>query len=601
MIGAKKVSVLTYPFDNDVILRKQKSIKRELLKQEGITYDQRKIAILNGSTTDDIKNVLELFLLNEGIEPQFWQSEYNKFYEDAVFGNTELDAFQPDIIIVFTSMVNIMNIPDCNDDEDAVKHKLEAEYSRFVQIWKGLEKRYSAIIIQNNIEMSYINPLGSLDAVEPFGLNRFIDALNERFADYARLTDGFYLHDLRGLASHIGTSKWHNRSQYYAYKFAVNYDVMPNVSWSLKRLICAILGKTKKCLVLDLDNTLWGGIIGDDGANGIAIGHETPEGEAFTEFQQYVKGLKERGVILAVCSKNDEDAAKSGFTHPDSVLSLDDFVAFHANWEPKNVNIRQIAQEINIGLDSLVFIDDNPMERAIVRETVPEVSVPEVDAGDIFSYIRAIEENGYFDTVAISADDRKRSQSYRENRARTELAESAGSYEEFLKSLAMEAEVMTFHEIYYDRITQLTNKTNQFNLTTMRCTLADIERMTKDDRYVTVSIRLKDRFGDNGIISLAIGEKKEEDLHIILWLMSCRVLKRNVEDLMLDVLAENARHIGCKNLIGYYYPTKKNKMVADQYKKMNFILIEENGDNSVWKMSLSDYVIRNQFIKVMEC
>ncbi len=589
--------VFTYPLQNDVLLRKQKSLKRQLLERKDRSYEKLKIAILGGSTTDDIKNVLELLLLESGIMPDFFQSEYNKFYEDAIFDNPELEDFHPDIIIVFTSMVNIVNLPHCGDDRKTIQEKLDAEFLRFTRIWKNLEDRYHAVLIQNNMDLPYMASLGILDVVEPYGICRFIEALNNCFANYAASHDGFYLHDLHGLAARIGLKKWHNRSQYYAYKFAMDYDVMPDVAWSLKRLICVVCGRTKKCLVLDLDNTLWGGVIGDDGANGIAIGHETPEGEAFTEFQQYVKALKERGVILAVCSKNDEDVAKSGFSHPDSVLSVDDFVAFYANWEPKNVNIRQIAREINIGLDSLVFIDDNPAERAIVRETVPEVSVPEVDSKDVFSYIRAIEENGYFDTVAISEDDRRRSQTYRENRQRADLAETADSYEEFLASLDMEAEIAPFSEIYFDRITQLTNKTNQFNLTTMRCTRADIERMAKAEKYVTLLIRLKDRFGDNGIISLAVGEKRDGDLHIVLWLMSCRVLKRNVEDLMLDALAEQARNTGCKRMVGYYYPTKKNKMVAGHYKSMGFSLLRQDGENTIWELPLSGYASRNKFIR----
>ncbi|MBR0034864.1 MAG: HAD-IIIC family phosphatase, partial [Synergistaceae bacterium] len=392
--------------------------------------------------------------------------------------------------------------------------------------------------------------------------------------------------------------RWHNRAEYYAYKFVMDYKLMPSVAWSLKRLICAVLGRVKKCLVLDLDNTLWGGVIGDDGVNGLTLGRETPEGEAYTEFQEYVKALKDRGVILAVCSKNDDDIARSGFSHPDSVLSVDDFVAFYANWDAKDVNIRRIAQEINIGLDSLVFIDDNPAERAIVRENVPEVSVPEVDPSDVASYIRAIEGNGFFDTAAISDDDLQRTKTYQQNKQRVILEESSGSYEDFLASLDMEAEIAPFREIYFDRIAQLTNKSNQFNLTTKRYTLADIKAISQDEKYITLYCRLKDRFGDNGVISLLIGEIRGQELHVILWLMSCRVLKRGVEDIMLDSLVNEAVKAGCTKIVGYYYPTAKNSMVKDHYQKFGFVLVnQDEKGNTQWELLTEKYTPAKIFIR----
>lgn len=609
--------IFTYPYDSDFILRKQKSIKRELLARADISYTPSRIAILGGSTVDDIKNILELFLLESGIKPTFYQSEYNKFYEDAVFGNAELDEFQPEIVIVFTGAVNIMAWPSVADghgwpsaggasgrcalppadSQDIVQEKLAAEYGRFTAVWEALKKRYNPIIIQNNFDLPYESDTGSLSTVT--GRNRFVAALNEKFAAYADNHDGFYLHDLNTLAARIGLRKWHNPSQYAAYKFAMDYDVMPEVSLGLAKIIRAVLGKSKKCLVLDLDNTLWGGVIGDDGAENIKIGHETPVAEAFTAWQEYVLRLKERGVILAACSKNEEEIAKSGFAHPDSVLKLSDFAAFKANWLPKNENIAAIAQEINIGTDSLVFIDDNPAERQIVRDTMPEVVVPEVDGSDVFSYIRAIEEAGYFETVSVSQDDIKRNESYKANKVRQELSANAASYDDFLKSLNMTAEIAEFRPVYFDRIAQLTGKTNQFNLTTRRYTRAEIENMANDPRYITLYGRLTDKFGDNGLISVIIGRREKDDsLHILLWLMSCRVLKRGMEENMLDVLADKAKAAGCAKLIGYYYPTKKNKMVADMYKSFGFSLAGTDGDGTVWALSLDNYEPQGKYIKI---
>ena len=593
--------IFTYPYDNNLLIRKQKSIRRELLARKCVGYIDKRIAILCGSTTDDIKNVLELFLLEAGIRPQFYQSEYNKYYEDAVFGNPEMEAFQPEIIVVFTSVVNILARPVLGDSNDAVRDKHDAEMKRFTQIWEKLTAQYpAAIIIQNNMELSYETGFGNLDVVESYGMTRFIEQLNRSFADYAAMHDNFYLHDLHGLAARIGLSKWHDRFQYYAYKLAMSYDVIPEVSLGLAKIIKGVLGKNKKCLVLDLDNTLWGGIIGDDGMENIEIGHETPTAEAYTAFQQYVLDLKERGVILAICSKNEEEVAKTGFDHPDSVLHVDDFVSFHANWEPKNRNIRAIAEEINIGTDSLVFIDDNPAERQIVRDTMPEVAVPEVDPVDVFSYIRALEGAGYFEPVAISEDDRKRNASYMENKQRKALAGAMESYDDFLQSLDMYAEIDAFQPIYFDRIAQLTNKSNQFNLTTRRYTRADIAQMAAEPQYITLYGRLTDKFGDNGLVSVVIGEKIGNVLHIRLWLMSCRVLKRGMEQMMLDVLVERAMADNCKELMGYYYKTAKNKMVAELYATFGFEKVMQDGDNTVWKLNLEGYEKQGRFIALKE-
>lgn len=593
--------IFTYPYDNDLLLRKQKRIRRELLARDSIEYVEKRIAFLSGSTIDDIKNILELFLLNAGIRPQFYQSDYNKYYEDAVFGNLELDDFQPEVIIVFTSMVNILKRPILGDNRNTVEEKFQEEMTRFRKIWEKLAQRYPAsVIIQNNMELSYETGIGNLDAVEPYGMTRFVERLNQSFADYAAMHDNFYLHDLHGLAARIGLLKWHDHIQYYAYKLAMSYDVIPEVSLGLAKIIKGILGKNKKCLVLDLDHTLWGGVIGDDGMENIEIGHETPTAEAYTVFQRYVMDLKKRGVILAICSKNEEDIARSGFEHPDSVLHVEDFISFHANWKPKNINIKEIAEEINIGTDSLVFIDDNPAERQIVRDTMPEVAVPEVNPMDVYSYIRVIEGAGYFETVSISEDDCKRNASYIENKKRKEMADDMESYDDFLRSLHMEAEVDAFQSIYFDRIAQLTNKSNQFNLTTQRYTHADIKRMAGESRYITLYGRLSDKFGDNGLVSVVIGEKVRESLHIRLWLMSCRVLKRGMEQIMLDVLATRATADGCKELIGYYYQTTKNKMVADLYANFGFEKIAQKGDDTIWKLNLEGYEKKGRFISMKE-
>lgn len=592
---------LTYPFDATMLRKKQKSIRRELLGQD-VSFLEKRIAILGGSTTNLFRDFLELFLLDAGIAPVFYESGYAQYYEEAVFPNEALLGFSPDIIFVFTTSLNLKEMPTPFEKKEEAEARIEREYVRYHNIWEELG-RYRAVIIQNNFEMPAYLPLGSLDAVLWSGWRNTIESLNARIAEYAMAHAGMYVHDIHYLASLLGTEQWFDLSQYSAYKLAIRYESMPFVALHAANVVKAILGRTKKCLVLDLDNTLWGGIIGDDGVDSIQIGRETPEAEAYTAFQKYVLALKERGVLLAVCSKNEESAAKAGFSHPDTILHLDDFVAFQANWENKDQNVRRIANTLNIGLDSLVFLDDNPMERAIVREHVPEVAVPEVTGGDVASYIRAIERNGYFETVSISEDDRKRSETYHANQRRVEMEATASSYADFLVSLNMRAEIAPFRRIYYDRIAQLTNKSNQFNLTTRRFTRADIEHMAEDSRYITLYGRLQDRFGDNGLVSVVIAEKEGTDVHIRLWLMSCRVLKRGMEEAMMEALAEKARLAGGEKLIGYYYPTAKNGMVRDFYSAHGFSLMDDADGNTVWEHSLetdAPPIAKKHFIQVEE-
>jgi len=591
--------LLQYPFDSALIMKKQRSIKRILLEKG--RFIEKKIAILGGSTTADIKNILELFLIKDGIRPFFYESEYNRYYEDGMFENEELKSFKPDIIFIHTSTVNIMNLPEVNDTDEIVNNKLEAEYSKYKGLWEQLETTYNCTIIQNNFELPHYRMLGNLDCSDVHGYSSFIMNLNARFAEYARTAKGFYINDIHYLSAEVGLNNWYDRSFWHAYKYALSYEAIPVLAHNLANIITAILGKSKKCLVLDLDNTLWGGVIGDDGLNGIQIGKETPVAEAYTEFQEYVLKLKKRGVILAVCSKNDLANAKEGFSHPDSVLSVNDFVSFKANWEPKHINISQIAEDINIGVDSLVFVDDNPVERKIVTDNLASVLVPEVDATEVVSYLNILDRTGCFEPISISKDDLIRNQAYQENAKRNTLKEQFVSYDEFLASLNMKAEVTAFKPIYLERIAQLTNKSNQFNLTTKRYTLSEIEAVANNRNYITLYGRLADKFGDNGLVSVVIGEVKENTLHIDAWLMSCRVLKRGMEQAMFDELVSQSQQLGINIIKGYYYKTAKNSMVAELYKVLGFELFNTSGEDTVWEYSLpSNYINQNHFIIINE-
>lgn len=579
------LEVLNYPFDSAAILRKKKTLKR--LLSDGDKGQKIKVAILGGSTTNEIKDVLELFLLKAGFTPEFYQSEYNKYYEDAVFGNETLNAFAPDIIYIHTTNVNILRFPRIADKEAEIDALLQKEIERYKAIWKSLEK-YNCIIIQNNFELPAHRSLGNLDAYDIHGKTHFISLLNNEFAKAARSISHLLINDIHYLSASFGLQHWTDKNLWYTAKYALSFDAIPVLANNIVNIIKASLGKTQKCLILDLDNTCWGGIIGDDGLNGIRLGSETAAGESFVEFQRYVRSLNERGVLLAVCSKNEADIAREGFSHSGSVLKFEDFTSFKANWEPKHENIRAIAADINIGIDSLVFIDDNPVEREIVQSQLPSVSIPNVN--DVVNFIDHIEYNGYFEVTSLSSEDISRTKLYKENAGRNEAQAMFVNYDEFLASLNMTAEIRRFDPLYFERITQLINKTNQFNLTTQRYTIADVEKFAGDQNYIPLFGNLVDKFGDNGIISILIGVIEGEICSVDTFLMSCRVLKRQMENAMFDVLIEKCREQGVKKITGRYIRTPKNNMVSELYAELGFTLKyrEDNGDTH-WELDLEKY------------
>jgi FkbH-like protein len=374
-------------------------------------------------------------------------------------------------------------------------------------------------------------------------------------------------------------------------------DAIPELAFNISKIINSIFGKSKKCLVLDLDNTCWGGVIGDDGLDGIHIGTETAIAETFTSLQSYAKELKQRGITLAVCSKNDFKNAKEGFEHPESILCFDDFTSFKANWGPKHQNILDIAKEINIGIDSLVFIDDNPVERDIVFSQIPSVSVPNVGS-DVINFIDHIDRNGYFEPISLLPDDINRNKYYEDNKKRAVEQSTFKSYDEFLVSLDMTATIKSFSSIYLDRITQLTNKTNQFNLTTNRYTAGEIENIANSDKYIKIYGKLTDKYGDNGLIAITIGRIEYKQCHIDLWLMSCRVLKRDMEFAMLDELVRQCKEKRISEIVGYYFKSAKNNMVSDLYEKFGFILSKANNEDTIWKLDILNYENKNKFIGV---
>jgi len=545
---------------------------------------------------------LDVFLLSRGIRASFYEGSYGHFYEDAVVDSSALIDFQPDIVYVCTTSRNAQNLPALLDSQEQVDLHAEAELARFRSIWSSLQRQLpNSTILQNNFDPLPVSGLGNLSATASYGKANFLNRLNGEFAAVARSNAKLLIVDLNGLATQVGMNQWFSPQYWYSYKMPWTPNGIVVLANSVSALVAASYGRTKKCLVLDLDNTLWGGVIGDDGMDNLQLGRETPLGEAYSAFQTYCKALKDRGVILAVCSKNNIEIARSGFSHPDSVLTLADFAAFHANWEPKHQNIEAIAKDLNIGLDSLVFVDDNPAERAIVSAQLPMVMVPDV-GDDVSRFPEILESTGYFEAISISTEDTQRAHLYADNAQRTTFQSAFANYGEYLASLEMEAEIAPFTATYLDRIAQLTNKSNQFNLTTRRYSRAELESLATRTDHITLYGRLRDRFGDNGLVSVVLGHFHGGSCHIDLWLMSCRVLRRDMEFAMLDSLVAQARAKGVTRLLGYYYRTTKNDMVSEHYSALGFQCVRQEHEKSEWSLEIGNesYRPRNHYIKIKD-
>jgi FkbH-like protein len=572
---------LRFPVAAADVLLKRQTLKKELLKQAN--FVPTRIAILGGSTTTEVMSMLELFLLAQGIQPTFYESGYNRYREDVLFANPDLWNFKPDIVLIHTTWHNVSQFPELLETEAEVEKRLSREMAQFESIWEKIHKELGALIIQNNFDLPQLRPLGNLEACEPYCRVDFLLRLNAAFAAYARNHSRFLINDIHYLSAHVGLAMWHDHNYWYNFHMAVSPTATVVLAQNVAAIVKSVYGKTKKCLILDLDNTLWGGVVGDDGVQNLILGRDHPVGEAFVDFQRYVKDLQRRGVILAVCSKNDAESAKEGFSHPDSVLRIEDFSVFKANWNPKPDNIRAAAAELNIGLDSMVLVDDNPAERALVAGQLPEVAVPDVGS-EVSRFAEVLEHERYFEVVKVVQDDLSRSSYYSSNAQRSAYQADFRDYGEFLASLEMTAEIGPFLPVYLERITQLINKTNQFNLTTRRYTSAEVAAISRDPTFVTLYGRLADKFGDNGLVSVLIGRVSHETVELDLWLMSCRVVKREMELAMFDALVEECQARDIRKILGVYIPSKKNGMVAGHYASLGFTRVDgTSGERELWQ------------------
>ncbi len=564
-----------------LLLANEKLLDR--IRDSGQTNAKRqsKVAILGNATFDLLVPVLRVCAFASGIEVETYAGSYGQQQQEILGPSSALEIFCPSIVCLAMDWRSL-GLPEVVPDPDGwVKGCLQ----ELRGLWRQCRERFHALVIQHNFEVPVVSAYGRLSLAIPGGRARLIQRLNLELWNAAAAEPGVYILDVNEVASAYGKYQWDDRSLWHAAKQYPAAQALPILARHQVALMRALLGLTSKCLVLDLDGTLWGGIIGEDGIAGIRLGGSS-EGEAYREFQSYVKSLRERGVILAVCSKNNEADAKLVFTsHPEMVLSLDDFALFLANWRPKDENLRRIAQSLNIGLDTLVFVDDSPVERAWVRRQLPEVEVPEMPV-DPADQVKVLDQHLYFEAVEVTEEDRQRAKSYQSNMEREQLQATSANLEDFLASLQIRVELRPFDESNLPRIVQLINKTNQFNLTTRRLSENQVRQLIGKSDHYTQYMRVRDRFGDNGIVGILVASGDAEHLCVDTWLMSCRVLGRRLEEVMLNSLRRYAFAAGYRSVAGLYRPTAKNHQVADLYERLGFSLIE-SADNGERKYRLS--------------
>jgi FkbH-like protein len=547
-----------------------------------------RLAILGGPTTTQLRQFIDVFLASEGIAALIYEGDYGLFRQEILAPGSGLDSFQPQIIFLANGARDVTRFPSIDMDEEAVAQLAAEELDDWSLLWQTANARWNATLIQNNFECAPGSVMGHYGLRHPAARENYLERLNRMMAE--RAPAFVVLHDLHGLAAEMGARSWFDPRFYLEFKMPCGAECLVSYAHSACSLLRAVLGKSKKVLVLDLDNTLWGGVIGDLGPGGISLGQGSGEGEAFLAFQRYVKELARRGILLAVCSKNDDANAREPFEkRSDMILRMSDFSCFIANWENKADNLRTIAEALELKLDSFVFVDDNPAERAIVRQFVPEVSVPDMPE-DPAGYVHALALHRFFETIAFTREDTSRSRYYAENAQRKELAARSTDLNSFLTSLKMRMKVESVNEMNLERVTQLVNKSNQFNLTTRRFTPAQMREISKSPDWLTLSFSLSDNLGDNGLIGVILLQKREEAIMIDTWVMSCRVLQRGVEHFARNELVGLARGEGRRRLLGTYIPTPKNGMVKDHFARLGFDHAGSDGECTLWSLDVDSLV-----------
>jgi FkbH-like protein len=560
-----------------------------------------RLAVLGSATLTHLLPAIRVAGVRRGIWIDTYENDFGQYWQELSDPSSALHEFKPTAVLLSLDAYDLTAGITAGLDPAGADAALQEVTDRIRATWRLAREAFRCPVIQQTALALHLPVLGANEHRLPGSRAAFIARLNQALRAMAD-EDGVDLLALDERAARDGIARWHDTALWHRSKQEIALPAAPLYGDLVGRLLAAKQGRSFKCLVMDLDNTMWGGVIGDDGMEGIVLGQGSALGEAYVAFQDYARELSRRGVILAVCSKNDEANALEPFEkHPDMVLRRPDISSFVANWSDKAGNIRAIAEELNIGIDSLVFIDDNPFERNLVRQELPMVAVPDV-SDDPTYYPLAIADAGYFEGLSVTDEDRERTAQYQGNKARDALKASATDLEGYLRGLEMQLVWKRFDRVGLQRIVQLINKSNQFNLTTRRYADEDVLAVMADPDAFGLQLRLLDRFGDNGVIAIVIGRLRDnKDLDIDTWLMSCRVLGRQVEPTTLNLVAQEAAKLGARRLVGTYIPTKKNAMVKDHYAKLGFATMSATADGgSTNVLDLAAFVPANTFIHVTE-
>ncbi|MFZ0742752.1 MAG: HAD-IIIC family phosphatase [Terracidiphilus sp.] len=545
-----------------------------------------RLAVLSNSTIDLIVPALVASAARHGIALEVIHPSYDQVAQEALTPDSKTNSSKPDAVL-FALDYRALPLKLSPGDAKASSAIVQGVLGYLMTLRAGVKAHSNSVCIFQTFAPPAEALFGSLDRALKGTLRNLLDQINRELAESV-LSAGDVLLDVAALAETVGLADWHDTHLWNMAKFPFAYDLIPLYSDHMARIVAAIRGKSRKALILDLDNTIWGGVIGDDGLEGIQIAQGDAGGEAHRAVQKLALDLRQRGIVLAVASKNSDEVARAPFErHPEMLLRLDHIAVFQANWNDKATNICAIAEELSLGLDAFVFLDDNPLERGLVRKLLPQVAVPELPDEPAW-YARTLAAAGYFEAIAFAAEDTQRASYYQDNSRRATLQKQVGSVDAYLASLDMTVTFQPFDAPGRARVVQLINKSNQYNLTTRRYTDAEVERAENDPSVFTLQVRVSDVFGDNGMISVVICRPGEDGAwQIDTWLMSCRVLGRKVEHVVLHEILEHARAAHVQKLVGDYRPTERNKLVADHYARLGFKKIEENESGfSRWEFAV---------------
>jgi len=542
-----------------------------------------RIVLLAASTLEHFAPVLRLWLARMGFDADVAVNPFDTATQAVLDSASPLRTAKPDIVWMFSTHRDIPFEVQPGDAAAKVAAQVEQAIAARQALWTTLVEQVGCTVIDNIVDCPADDPFGNLAGSAVWGRRAMLRRYNAELP--AAVPAGVVLFDLDQVARSLGRERWEDARFWYHSRHAFALDASGPVAHAAARLIAGARGLAKKCLVLDLDNTLWGGVIGDDGVAGIALGHGE-EGEAYVALHRYVKALKERGIILAVCSKNEHETAASVFReHPDCVLRLEDFAVFSANWRNKADNIRDIAATLNIGLDSLVFVDDNPMERDLVRQHLPEVEVidlPEACSG----YVEAIARSGWFEAASFSAEDSARGRYYTENAQRAAVRSAYVDLSSYLRGLEMQGALGGADPFHLPRIAQLINKSNQFHPTGTRYSEAELKTLASSPECVVRYLRLSDKFGDNGLIASVVLRRQDRAMLVDTWVMSCRVLGRTVEEFIANDIRTIAQQRGCERLLGRYLRSAKNGLVEGLYERLGFTCVSRSDAMTEWAFDI---------------